>query len=190
MTIRSFLAIRLPDPIRTDLGGIQERLKEINATVKWVKPDNIHLTLKFFGNIGDDDPDRIDVTVSNIVVKERPLVLRGDGVGFFPSIKSPRVIWIGLSGDVHRLKDIQMRIERELEAIGFKAEDRLFSPHLTIGRIKTKVDRTLVDGVAGLKGYQSEPFEAREIILFKSDLHPSGPAYTPLRTIPFGEKNF
>lgn len=169
-----------------ELKSIQDRLKEADAPVKWVTPDNIHLTLKFLGNIESRDVERIDCMVSKIVAKETHLILRGEGVGAFPHIKSPRVIWVGISGEVDRLKDIHMRMEEELETIGFRPEERAFSPHLTIGRVKTKVHKTLLERLAALKDYRSQPFEAGEITLFKSDLRPHGPIYSPLKTMPLG----
>ena len=184
--IRSFLAIRLPEPIRKDLESIQERLKETDAPVKWVTPDNVHLTLKFLGNIESKDVEKIHDIVSKIVTKETHLILRGEGVGAFPHIKSPRVIWVGISGEIDRLKDIHIRMEEELETIGFRPEERSFSPHLTIGRVKTGVHKALLDRLIALKDYRSQPFKAGEIILFKSDLRPYGPIHTPLKTIPLG----
>lgn len=186
MMIRSFLAIRLPEPIRKDLENIQERLKETDASVKWVTPDNVHLTLKFLGNIESKDVEKIHDIVSKIVTKETHLILRGEGVGAFPHIKSPRVIWVGISGEIDRLKDIHIRMEEELETIGFRPEERSFSPHLTIGRVKTRVHKALLDRLIALKDYRSQPFKAGEIILFKSDLRPYGPIHTPLKTIPLG----
>jgi len=186
LMIRSFLAIRLPEPIHKELKSIQERLKETDTKVKWVTPHNIHLTLKFLGNIESRDVERIDGMVSKIVAKESHLILRAEGVGAFPHIRSPRVIWVGISGEVDRLRDIHRRMEGELETIGFRPEERTFSPHLTIGRVKTKVHKTLLDRLVALKDYLSQPFKVGEIILFKSDLYPHGPIYTPLKTMPLG----
>jgi 2'-5' RNA ligase len=187
--IRSFLAIKIPGSVCEDLGGIQEKLRESNADVKWVKPANIHLTLRFFGDIHPEDIDGIRTVVSNVAIKEKALTLRAEGVGVFPTIRSPRVIWVGLSGEADRLSDIQIRIEGELETIGFKGETRTFSPHLTIGRLKSRANKALIEGLGKLKGYRSEPFEAREVILFRSDLRPNGPIYTPLEVIPLGGKS-
>ncbi len=121
------------------------------------------------------------------MAKEPHLILRGEGVGAFPHTKRPRVIWVGITGEVERLKDIHMRMEEKLETIGFRPEDRPFSPHLTIGRVKTRVHKALLDGLGALKEYRSQPFKAGEVILFKGDLRPHGPIYTPLKTMPLGE---
>lgn len=187
--IRSFLAIKIPSSVCEDLGGIQEKLRESDANVKWVKPANIHLTLRFFGDIHPEDIDRIQTVVSNVARNEKPLTLRAEGVGAFPSTRSPRVVWVGLSGDIGRLRDLQIGIEAQLETIGFEGEARTFSPHLTLGRLRSRANKGLMEGLGKLRDYRSEAFEAREVILFRSDLRPGGPIYTPLEVIPLGGRD-
>ncbi|MGD8433531.1 MAG: RNA 2',3'-cyclic phosphodiesterase, partial [Syntrophobacterales bacterium] len=113
--IRSFIAIDLPEAIRQTLGAVQENLKQSSAAVRWVKPTSIHLTLRFLGNIHSDQVDDIALAVAQEIRDYPPITLRPAGLGAFPNLKKPRVIWVGMEGEVQRLKEIQARIEKALE---------------------------------------------------------------------------
>jgi RNA 2',3'-cyclic 3'-phosphodiesterase len=185
--IRSFLAIELPGVISKKIEEVQEDLKLSRADVRWVAPEKIHLTLKFFGNIEDA---RVDVIVKAIEspihsVASFPLGVRG--VGAFPTLKNPRVIWMGLIDERGVLVALQKQIEAELEKIGFETEKRAFKPHLTLGRVNSSRGKAeLVDRVEKRQVEAFGDFEVERVILFKSDLKPSGPIYTSLREIKLG----
>ncbi|MGD8254334.1 MAG: RNA 2',3'-cyclic phosphodiesterase, partial [Syntrophobacterales bacterium] len=177
--IRSFIAIDLPEAIRQTLGAVQENLKQSSTAVRWVKPTSIHLTLRFLGNIHSDQVDDIALAVAQEIRDYPPITLRPAGLGAFPNLKKPRVIWVGMEGEVQRLKEIQARVENALEPLGFAREKRGFRPHLTIGRVKDRRRlQSLVDAVATLDMEPFNSFDADEIILYKSDLRPTGAIYT------------
>lgn len=183
--IRSFIAIDLTEETRKALRAVQEHLEQSRAGVRWVKPSSIHLTLKFLGNIHPEQVDDIAATVAEVVRSEPVLTLRAAGLGGFPSQRKPRVIWVGLEGDVDRLKQIQARLESSLEPLGFAREDRSFHPHLTLGRVKDRRRlQQLIDIMADLELPTFNSFDADEIILYKSDLRPTGAIYTKLHRIP------
>jgi 2'-5' RNA ligase len=183
--IRSFIAIDFPEETRTALGDVQERLKQSGAGVRWVKPASIHLTLKFLGNIHPAQVEDIALAVAEEVRDEPPITLGAAGLGAFPSRKKPRVIWIGMEGEVQRLSRIQARVENALEPLGFVREKRVFQPHLTIGRVKDRRRlQTLIDAMATLDMEPFNSFDADEIILYKSDLRPTGAIYTKLHRMP------
>jgi 2'-5' RNA ligase len=183
--IRSFIAIDLPKETRKHLQQIQEELKKCGAGVRWVRPGSIHLTLKFLGDVPSGQVENIARAVAQEVRQEPPLTLGAAGLGAFPSRRRPRVIWIGMEGEVQRLSRIQARIENALEPLGFIREKRPFRPHLTIGRIKHRRGlQTLIDAMATLDMPQFNSFDADEIILYKSDLRPTGAIYTKLHRIP------
>ena len=183
--IRSFIAIEIPEDTKTMIGEVQQQLKKSGVGVRWVKPGSMHLTLKFLGNIRPEQVDDIAAAVAQEVRSESVLTLQAVGLGGFPSQRKPRVIWVGLEGEVQRLSRIQARLEIGLEALGFAREKRPFRPHLTIGRIKERRRlQSLVDAMTVLELPQFNSFDADEIILYKSDLRPTGAIYTKLQRMP------
>jgi len=151
--IRSFIAIDIPEDTREKITAVQELLKRSRAGVRWVRPTSIHLTLKFLGNIHPTQVDEIAAAAAQVVVDEPPISLCPADLGCFPSHRKPRVIWVGLRGEVERLVNIQAGLERALEPLGFAQEGRGFRPHLTIGRVKDR------------RGLQSQPRNFRSSIL-------------------------
>ena len=113
--IRTFIAIELPERTVEMLVAIQDELKQSRARVRWVKPGSIHLTLKFLGNIPPGQVDDIAATAAPVVRNEHPLTLCAGGLGAFPNQRKPRVIWVGLQGQVERLGLIQTRLEKALQ---------------------------------------------------------------------------
>lgn len=186
-TIRSFLALDPPGSIRGGIEAVQLRLRKIiRGDIRWTRPEGIHLTLKFFGNISEDDVVNISAVVEKIASGSLPLVLMIGGTGAFPDPHRPRVVYLGMNGDVERLIAFQKELERALQTIGFPREERPFRPHLTLGRIKSP--RGLI-GLAGVlekgESYTVGEFSASGLGLFKSDLTPRGAVYTRLAWYPF-----
>ena len=183
--IRSFIAIDFPEETRKALEDIQKKLKQYGAGVRWVKPGSIHLTLKFLGNIHAAQVEDIARAVAQEIRDQAPITLRPAGLGAFPSLRKPRVIWIGMEGEVQRLTGIQVRVDSALEPLGFVREKRGFRPHLTIGRVKDRRRlQSLIDAMAELEIPKFDSFDVTEIILYKSDLRPTGAIYTKLHRMP------
>ena len=187
-TIRSFIAIEIPPPLRSRLAELQLELKRAAADVKWVRPEGVHFTLKFLGSIGEDDVDRISLALSPLVEKCPPFELRVKGLGGFPSSRNPRVIWVGMDQGTEVASSLQREIEQKLSALGFPPETRPFSPHLTLGRIRSsKGMGSLAQSLQTQKDVELGNFFAREVFLIKSDLQPSGAVYTKLGIFKMGE---
>ena len=185
--IRSFLAIELPATIQRKIGEIEGDLKATSGDVRWVNPQKIHLTLKFFGNIEESKIDSIVEAIEGPLRRTEPFPLTVRGTGAFPNLKNPRVIWMGLIDGKAILVPLQREIDASLEKVGFQPEDRPFRPHLTLGRVKS--NRGKHDLIRGVEKYREEEigeFQADKVILFKSDLTPSGSMYTRLREVRFG----
>jgi len=183
--IRSFIAIDFPQETREKLAAIQEQLKQSRAGVRWVKPAGIHLTLKFLGNILPAQVDDIAAAAAQVVGEDSPLTLCAGGLGAFPSQRKPRVIWVGLGGEIERLAKIQAGLEKALEPLGFAREGRGFRPHLTIGRVRDRHRlQALIEAMSTLELPEFNSFDADEIILYKSDLRPTGAIYTKLHRMP------
>jgi 2'-5' RNA ligase len=184
--MRAFIALRLPENILSSINKIQEDLKRYRLPVRWVRPGHIHLTLKFFGDISESDIKNIEIAIDACAGNCPSVTLSAKGIGVFPSVSRPRVIWAGLSGQVSTLSTLQEALEKMLEKSGFKKEERPFKGHLTIGRFKERVNsEKLIEAMRTHKDFNSDVFEAGEIILFKSDLLPAGPVYTELLKVPF-----
>jgi RNA 2',3'-cyclic 3'-phosphodiesterase len=183
-TIRTFIALPLPELITTRIYDIQEQLKSYRLPVRWVKPENIHLTLKYLGEISAGTIDGIAQVIKDTVRECSPLMLHAKGLGVFPGIKRPRILWVGISGDTLLLAGIQANLEINLEKQGFPKENRVFKSHLTLGRIKDDIHpKNLSDILRSFSDFTSESFEAKELVLYQSELKPSGALYTKLQTI-------
>ena len=188
-TIRAFLAVEPPAEVREAIGRIQGRLQRlIRGELKWVRPEAIHLTLKFFGDIPEGAIAGIAAAVEPAAAREAPMTFAIGRAGVFPDQRRPRVLWLGMEGDVPRLLSLQKRVEGELGTIGFPAEERPFRPHLTLARIKsgrglTGLERAMEKG----EGYAAGEFTAAGIGLIRSELTPRGAVYTRLKWFPFAK---
>ena len=183
--IRSFIAIELPLLIKSSIEEIQHKLKSSTADVRWVRPEGIHLTLKFLGNIEEERISEISDLVTQCAsdISSFPLTVRT--LGAFPNEKNPKVIWVSADDDSCSLSKLHQALENRLSHIGFKVEKRAFSPHLTLGRLKSpKGKRELITTLADHKQSECGTFEAQEVCLFKSELKPSGALYTKLKIFP------
>ena len=183
-TFRAFIAIDLPESVKSFLSEAQEALKSYGFGVKWVQPQNIHLTLKFLGDTATADTDKIAEAMT-LAAMNCPIVsLTAKGIGVFPNVRRPRVIWAGLNGRVQTLANLQQTLNAHLANLGFATDTRAFKSHLTLGRVKGKIalDK-MIAAIDNLKEFGSESFETREVILFKSELRPSGAVYTRVQAI-------
>lgn len=186
-TKRVFLAIDLPDDIKTQLVTTQNKLKFLLEGVRWTRPEGIHLTLKFFGNIVDRDITQISEVVERHTKIVRPISLHGEKVGAFPNFQRPRVLWLGLGGDIERLSALQRAIEKDLDQYGYKKEKRGFKPHLTLGRAKSSrgIILGLSEAIKREDTYKAGQFDSNGLTLFESILKPGGAIYTKLAYFPF-----
>jgi len=187
--IRSFIAIDIPDDIKKKITAVQSELKESSADVKWVRPGSIHLTLKFLGNIEEGQIKEIGEKISESAKAISPFSIAVTCIGVFPHMRNPRVIWIGLEETEGKLSALQKGIEENLQMLGFEKEERGFSPHLTIGRVKSSKGKSRL--IEMLERKREERFHqsisVHEVRLMKSDLKPTGPVYTVLETIALSE---
>jgi len=183
--MRTFIAIELPKEIRDSLANLQDKLKSTGADVKWVEPDNIHLTLKFLGEIDDQKLDKITSILENIAKDKNSFHIFISSIGAFPRISSPRVIWVGIDMGEKETKGIVKALEEKIEKIGIPKEDRPFSSHITIGRTRSALNlQKLAEGLKTLENdlkIKVAEFDVTKITLFKSTLTPKGPIYEVLK---------
>lgn len=179
-TLRSFIAIELPEAVRTALSEFQRELQKCGADVRWVKPQGIHLTLKFLGEISEKDAHRITGAIEGTVKHYSCFNLRIRGAGVFPNRKSPRVLWTGAEESA-TLQGLQREIEDAMSALGFEKEDRRFSPHLTLGRFRSTFGKEpLMEQLELNKDRDLGYINVEAVSFMKSELGPSGAKYTKL----------
>jgi 2'-5' RNA ligase len=182
--IRTFIAIDVSEEVKKDLENLQQTFMPYATGIRWVRPEGIHLTLKFLGNVAIDRIPDIESALVNVARDHTPFRLKPKGCGAFPSLKNIRVLWVGLDGDLDQVRKLYGDIENAMEQLGFPREERDFKPHLTLGRAKsvTRNDR-ISKALATSLNFESSPFLVEEVILFKSTLTPSGSVYTRLSVI-------
>ena len=183
--------MELPAGAKEALGSITQYLQAVAPLgVRWVRPEAIHLTLKFLGNIGAESVGPISQAMSRCAASVVPFDLSLGELGAFPSLRTPRVIWIGLGGALDALLGLQVSLEEELERLGYARERHPFSPHLTLGRTRDGMPapqrRKVGDDLAGASVEVSGELPVKETTLIQSTLTPSGAIYTQLFSAPLG----
>ncbi|MFZ2444939.1 MAG: RNA 2',3'-cyclic phosphodiesterase [Syntrophobacteraceae bacterium] len=185
-SIRSFIAVELPGTVRRMLEELSGELRKSDAAVGWVKPDGIHLTLKFLGNVAPEVIERIKPVLAEVASRALPFRIQAAGCGAFPTIKQPRVIWAGVRGESEPLVRLQKEVETAMVPFGFEPENRPFRPHLTLGRVRGRQRlHALQQILLARREFTAEPFDVTELVLYKSELRPDGARYTPLFKAPF-----
>jgi 2'-5' RNA ligase len=182
--MRTFIAVELPENIKNKIGELQAPLKRTNAFVSWVKPENIHITLKFLGEVPEEKINEVFSAIEIALKETKKFKINLKGMGAFPDFRRPRVIWVGTGKGGEELLSMANKIEEEMEKIGFPKENRKFSPHFTIGRVKSpKNIEKLMEKVKSTD-FETEDIGVNEVTVMKSQLHPAGAIYTPLKKIP------
>ena len=186
-SVRAFLAIELPTDIINEIHVIQSRLKKmLTGTVRWVRPEGIHLTLKFFGDVSGNDIIKITGVMEDHGRGTGPFALDVETLGVFPDLNRPRVIWLGMGGDVERLIRFQKSMDHKLHESGFEKENRPFRPHLTLARIKDPKSLIgLAEIIEKMDKEKAGHFDAMGLTLFRSQLTPGGAVYSKLAWFPF-----
>jgi 2'-5' RNA ligase len=185
--IRSFIAVELPPELKQALASLQTKLKPDNPTVKWVNPANIHLTLKFLGDVDVAITSKITAALEEAVKGTPPFDIEASKLGVFPNMNRIQIIWVGLYGDLPKLSQLQKRIEESLEPLGFPPEGRPFTPHLTLARVRDFArpeDRQKLGQLisnASFEGKYTIPVNA--VYLMKSQLTREGAIYTKISAI-------
>ena len=180
--MRSFIAFKPPEDIIRRIGQMQAQLRSQGVVARWVKPSNIHLTLKFLGETDPDQAGAIRDAMQVAVGGQAPLELALGPLGGFPNLSRPRILWQALAQDTDRLQGIQQRLETQLSQCGFLAERRPYRAHLTIGRIR-RPKRWHPKATAAVEQFQvlrPQPFTMDTLIWYQSRLLPGGAEYTAL----------
>jgi len=178
---RAFIAVKLPAQVIDALGDLQSALKKQGLKLRWVQPANIHLTLKFLGDVSTERLQAVKSVIQELSGSQTAFTLESKGLGVFPTVKKARVLWSGIHGDVDRLAALQSDLDRALAGIGFVPDKRNFKGHLTLGRAKGRIDgKRLASAIIACGSFTSSSWAVERLVLFKSDLKPTGAVYTEL----------
>lgn len=189
---RLFVALEPPEAVRRRLSQAASQLRrtagKAASQVRWVADENLHVTLQFLGAVLDERVAAVEEAVSEAAKASHPLLLEVKGAGGFPNARRPRVVFLGLLGEVTELTQLAVDLGRRLAHLGFPPESRPFSGHLTLGRSREG------SGAPGLAGALAEAsltegtsWRALDLVLFESHLSPKGPLYQPIRRATLGE---
>jgi len=192
--LRLFVAVAIPEWVREEMARVQRELQPLAAPgdVRWTKPEQLHLTLKFLGDVPANALEALKKSMADACAGVRPFRLRARGIGFFPDSRSPRVIWVGFEGEENGLTDLQKRVERALEPFAEKPGTEKFLAHATLGRFqKYRRHKTekLLPRASALDGHVFGEWQAEELGLFRSELSPDGARHTSLAAFPLAKKN-
>jgi RNA 2',3'-cyclic 3'-phosphodiesterase len=174
--MRLFVAVFPPVETRKALASSADGLR-VEGDARWVRAENIHLTLKFLGDVPDGKAGEISAALESVAGRHAPLELAPSNFGGFPRMEKARILWAGAKGEVESLRALAEDVEDSLEALGFERESRDFFPHFTLGRAKKRPVKVEVEGETDFPA-----FTAREIILVKSETKKEGAVYAPLKT--------
>ncbi len=182
--MRLFIAIELPGEIKRGIAAIQEQLRKSGADATWTRPEGIHLTLKFLGEVAEAKVPEIKTAMAGAVQGSAQFRLEAAGAGAFPNSKNPRVLWLGVRGDREKLAALQSSVEGAMIKLGFEAEERPFSPHLTLARIKYLKPRfSWQQAIEGIRDVNLGEIGVDAVSLMQSELKPSGAVYTEMEKI-------
>lgn len=183
--MRAFIGISLPEGVRVALANLQRQLGESHADVKWVAPDNLHVTLKFLDEITEEQRGLVEALLGRVASGERAFALGLGHAGAFPSMRAPRVLWVGVEEGKETVVRIAAAIEREGAALSLPREERPFAAHVTIGRVRSPNNRPLLAERLQQATWQPpEPWRATSLTLYESVLSSTGPRYRVLADIP------
>jgi 2'-5' RNA ligase len=186
--IRVFVAVELSSEVREKISALQQQLNTTLPPMNWVRPESIHLTLKFLGSV---EPSRISQLLSvlePIGKRQNKFSVDVQDLGVFPHVKHPRIFWVGVTGKTHALQELVLEIEAVLEPLGFPLEDKPYHPHLTLARMTREnaiVGSALVKNRIFHSDQQLGTLPIDRFLLFQSDLDSFGATYTPLGSVQF-----
>jgi 2'-5' RNA ligase len=189
--LRAFIAIEIPLEIKKAIAAQTAALQtNTGRAVRWVATENTHLTLKFLGEISPSNLELLSQTIQAECSQMTPFEIKVSGLGCFPNARRPRVIWIGLNAPAELTK-LQLKIEAATARLGYTPEEKPFSPHLTIGRIREQASadelKHLLASLEKISIGMLGTFTAQNVYLFKSELLPAGPIYSHLFSAQLGK---
>ena len=191
-TWRTFAAVELPEPVRQAIAGLKDQMPgPVLPVVRWVHPDGVHITLKFLGEVAPQQTLEIAGLLAEAASRSGRMSLRTGVPGAFPSVRSPRVLWVSFNGETQRLVQLQGRVEGALGTLGFAPDRDRFALHATVGRLNNEAQRLMAVRVGQAWELVKLPpdmpaFTVNSVVLFRSQLDPGGARYEKLFEAPLG----
>ncbi len=183
--MRAFIGLALPEEARRSLERLQQELADSGADVKWVEPRNLHLTLKFLGEISEAQRESVEAMLAGLAARTPPFLVRVKDVGAFPTRESPRVIWVGTSDGQEALTRLAGAIEQEGRRLLLPAEERPFTAHLTLGRTRSSRGLAhLAERLRTMSWDPPAPWQVAGVSFYRSELSDAGPTYSVLAEYP------
>jgi RNA 2',3'-cyclic 3'-phosphodiesterase len=188
---RLFVALEPPEPVRRRIAAAAQKIqREAGAAagdVRWVPEDNLHLTVQFLGAVPEERVEAVAEAIAAAAAGGKPLLLEVRGAGGFPNARRPRVVWLGLSGEVEALAALAADLGKRLAPLGFPPEARPFAAHLTLGRARDQRGAPGLGGaLAAAAQEEGVAWRTTELVLFESHLSPRGPRYEPVKRAALG----
>ena len=182
--IRTFIAIEIPGDIQNKIAELQSGLKGLGGRITWVKPQNMHLTLKFLGDTDESLLENISEKLRQLALSFNQFEIKVKGVGAFPNLRRAKVFWVGTETDSSTLIELAKEIDQQMSEFGYDREKRRFSAHLTMGRVRdNKGIEPLIKKLQKEELFNPGKFVVKEILFIKSELTRQGPIYTVLKKI-------
>ncbi len=192
MGIRAFIAVPLPNEVKESIHSLGRELVESGLRLRLVRPEGIHCTLRFLGDIPESLVEGVGDAMEEAARGMSSVSFETGGIGVFPNPLKARVIWVGVKGNIAALETLYQRLQNALKPLGFQRERRGFSPHLTMGRWRSPLNASerelLKEAIHRHKEWRGGGFDLREMVLYRSQLQPSGAKYTPLYRVKIGER--
>jgi 2'-5' RNA ligase len=189
MKIRSFLAFDIPEKLKAELTSVIDLFSPKVKGIKWIAPERMHCTVRFFGNIEEDVLlGKLSDMIARELRHQSPIHLEGHGIGVFPNWRYPRVLWAGLAGETDAIISLHAKLEDAFREFGLKKDPRELRLHLTLGRAKSafREKEPLISLVERMTEKAFGAFNVAELVLYRSDITKDGPVYTALKKFPLG----
>ena len=184
-SVRAFLAIPIPPQVKASIERLQKHLAAQIPDIRWTKPDNLHLTMHFFGDVSEETLEKIKVSMLSVKSCQQPFLVEVKGFGAYPSLRRPRVLWLGLQPE-GQLRQLHEACRKSLAQAGVMTDSRPFSPHVTIGRLKQQKP-DLTDLFQAVDNTLISQLSVDRLVLFESCLRPEGAKHSPLLMVRFDD---
>jgi 2'-5' RNA ligase len=188
---RTFIGIDISDTIRENATAMQKELAKTGAEVKWATPESMHITLLFLGDVDDRELHAICKSVKEVAASEPPFALRVAGVGAFPTPRRPKILWCGITDGADPLQRLNAALEEQMLELGcYRKEERGYTPHLTLGRVKgDSGSLTLAAEIPKRLAWDGGTTTIDEVLIYSSEMERDGPVYTVIGRAPLGAKS-
>jgi 2'-5' RNA ligase len=188
--VRTFIALDPGEAIRARMVSLQESLRRTGTEVKWVGPENLHLTLLFLGEVDSRELMGVCRAVEDATRGRRAIEISVEGAGCFPNMRRPHVVWIGVGQGAEEIAALHDALEKPLLELGcYRREERRFTPHITLGRIRSeKPMDALTQALLQKQDYKAGDATVAEVLIMSSELSPHGPTYTVMSRVPLGSE--